>query len=153
MLELPKMIIISKCYQLHAKISTPTGTAIPVEKVKEISSNELLKFPNLAKIGLCKWTEIVPKISYLLVYGGKSLAYTPSGAILRQISKLPSKGQKTKKLGINGHINISKGHQIPIRTFWDILKKPIFIIEIPFYDFQPLISQLPLNRSPPNRVW
>ena len=34
------------------------------------------------------------------------------GSILRKISKLPSDGQKTKKLGINGHINISKGHQI-----------------------------------------
>ena len=37
---------------------------------------------------------------------------TPIGSILRKISKLPSDGQKTKKLGINGHINISKGHQI-----------------------------------------
>ena len=31
------------------------------------------------------------------------------GSTLRKISKLPSDGQKTKKLGINGHINISKG--------------------------------------------
>ena len=38
--------------------------------------------------------------------------YTLIGSILRKISKLPSDGQKTKKLGINGHINISKGHQI-----------------------------------------
>ena len=39
---------------------------------------------------------------------------TPIGSILRKISKLPSDGQKTKKLGMNGHINISKGHQIPM---------------------------------------
>ena len=38
MLELPKIIIISKFYQSHAKISTPTGATAPVEKVKEISS-------------------------------------------------------------------------------------------------------------------
>ena len=45
---------------------------------------------------------------------GSALAYlaTLIGSILRKISKLPSDGQKTKKLGINGHINISKGHQI-----------------------------------------
>ena len=43
-----------------------------------------------------------------------SCALTPIGSILRKISKLPSDGQKTKKLGINGHINISKGHQIPM---------------------------------------
>ena len=35
-----------------------------------------------------------------------------------------------RMLGINGHINISKGHQLPIWAFYDILKK-IFIIEIP----------------------
>ena len=28
-----------------------------------------------------------------------------------------------------------------------MLKKPIFIIELPFYDFQPLISQLPKPRN------
>ena len=39
MLELPKIIIISKFYQSHAKISTPTGATAPVKKVKEISSN------------------------------------------------------------------------------------------------------------------
>ena len=38
MLELPKIIIISKFYQWHAKISTPTGATAPVEKVEEISS-------------------------------------------------------------------------------------------------------------------
>ena len=39
MLEQPKIIIISKFYQTHAKISKPTGATAPVEKVKEISSN------------------------------------------------------------------------------------------------------------------
>ena len=38
MLELPKIIIISKFYQSHAKISSPTGATAPVQKVKEISS-------------------------------------------------------------------------------------------------------------------
>ena len=38
MLEQPKIIIISKFYQTHAKISKPTGATAPVEKVKEISS-------------------------------------------------------------------------------------------------------------------
>ena len=43
---------------------------------------------------------------------GNEFYHTLIGSILRKISKLPSDGQKTKKLGINGHINISKGHQI-----------------------------------------
>ena len=40
MLELTKIILISKFHQLHAKISTPTGATAPVEKVKEISSDD-----------------------------------------------------------------------------------------------------------------
>ena len=40
MLEQPKIIIISKFYQTHAKISKPTGATAPVEKGNEISSNE-----------------------------------------------------------------------------------------------------------------
>ena len=42
MLEQPKIIIISKFYQTHAKISKPTGATTPVKKVKEISSNKYL---------------------------------------------------------------------------------------------------------------
>ena len=52
-----------------------------------------------------EWTHMH---SQNLMYGVNTLI----GSILRKISKLPSDGQKTKKLGINGHINISKGHQI-----------------------------------------
>ena len=53
MLEQPKIIIISKFYQTHAKISKPTGATAPVEKVKEISSVVifvvfLVTFPSLA---------------------------------------------------------------------------------------------------------
>ena len=40
MLEQPKIIIISKFYQSHAKISKPTGATAPVDKVKEISSTD-----------------------------------------------------------------------------------------------------------------
>ena len=32
--------------------------------------------------------------------------HTPIGSTLGKITKLPSDGQKTKKLGINGHVNI-----------------------------------------------
>ena len=40
MLEQPKIMIMSKFYQSHAKISKPTGATAPVEKVIKISSNE-----------------------------------------------------------------------------------------------------------------
>ena len=36
---------------------------------------------------------------------------------------------------------------------WVMLKKTFFIVELPFYEIQPLISQLPLNGSPPNQKW
>ena len=36
--KLLKIVFKFKFHPLHAKISTPTGTAVPVEKVKEISS-------------------------------------------------------------------------------------------------------------------
>ena len=38
--------------------------------------------------------------------------YTPSGAIVKQISSLPSDVHKTKKLSFDEYMNISKGHQI-----------------------------------------
>ena len=44
MLEQPKIIIISKFYQTHAKISKPTGATAPVEKFKEISSSCLAQW-------------------------------------------------------------------------------------------------------------
>ena len=37
---------------------------------------------------------------------------TPSGAIVKQISSLPSDVHKTKKLSFDEYMNISKGHQI-----------------------------------------
>ena len=39
---------------------------------------------------------------------------TPSGAIVKQISSLPSDVHKTKKLSFDEYMNISKGHQIPM---------------------------------------
>ena len=61
------------------------------------------------------------KARLLKVFGPKpeqdvtlAMGLTLIGSILRKISSLPSDVQKTKKLRINGHINISKGHQIPM---------------------------------------
>ena len=38
--KLLKIVFTFKFHPLHAKISTPTGTPVPDEKVKELSSNE-----------------------------------------------------------------------------------------------------------------
>ena len=66
----------------------------------------LLKLSRITK----KIQRKIPVVTILQV--PCAMASTLIGSILRKISKLPSDGQKTKKLGINGHINISKGHQI-----------------------------------------
>ena len=49
MLEQPKIIIISKFYQTHAKISKPTGATAPGEKVKEISSRVFFQILSFLK--------------------------------------------------------------------------------------------------------
>ena len=43
---------------------------------------------------------------------GQNLPFTPSGALAKQISSLPSDVHKTKKLSFDEYMNISKGHQI-----------------------------------------
>ena len=68
------------------------------------------------------------------------ITYTPSLVVLyRWLLEASEDVHKTKKLGINGNIDVSERHQLPTWAF-----------RASFFDFQPLIFQLPLNGNPPN---
>ena len=55
--KLHKIVLTFKFHPLHAKISTPTGTAIPFEKIKGISSFRPLSNENLfEKLAAWMWS-------------------------------------------------------------------------------------------------
>ena len=74
MLEQPKIIIISKFYQTHVKISKPTGATAPVEKVKEISSimSQIIGILSQTIESYCTWVK--KNIQF-----GEIILYTDSG--------------------------------------------------------------------------
>ena len=82
MLEHPKISIIWKFYQAHAKISKLTGATAPVKKVKEISSNGPLQTNQSGTKRLSKphqvSTILVPPCCYVNDLG---LALVPSNLI------------------------------------------------------------------------
>jgi len=47
--KLHKIVFTLKFHPLHAKISTPTGTAVPVEKEKEMSSSVRVSMRNISE--------------------------------------------------------------------------------------------------------
>ena len=84
MLEHPKISIIWKFYQAHAKISKLTGATAPVKKVKEISSNGPLQTNQSGTKRLSKphqvSTILVPPCCYVNDLG---LALVPSNLIFK----------------------------------------------------------------------
>ena len=55
--KLLKIVFTFKFHPLHAKISTPTGTPVPDEKVKELSSIEKI-LQNTAVFELDPWCKV-----------------------------------------------------------------------------------------------
>ena len=67
--------------------------------------------PNYISLLPRAFLEHFDEIMWILTHNMEQIC-TPSGAIVKQISSLPSDVHKTKKLSFDEYMNISKGHQI-----------------------------------------